>query len=367
MGFRPMLSEFNSFPVSPGSSNLENCIRNVEKNADIFVLIVGNRFGSIVDSEKSITNLEYLHAKSKGIPIYVFIDKKIIHWLPVWKKNATIAFPDIDSPKLLEFANELRSSGTWSYSFENGTDIVETLRKQWASLFSQTLALWRQARQRPIPTGLRSLEGEALRLVIERPDYWEYLLYCESLETKLSEHASARMDVELGINLGINANCVGLRDFMPWLGSKVSELQATTSSVNKLFSEESVLSAFGPLGISGDPVQIVYFADRLAKIYRDAINWTQSVRSVVTHEVFDTLKDQISEMPLLVLKDIDAYLAKFKSEIANLRSNPVAEGETRTITMLLELALDEDLVNRYTEEMERVVPIAVALISDENE
>lgn len=54
---------------------MNNCLRVVEHRADILVLIVGGRYGNVADyTDKSITNLEYLRAKSKEIPAYAFID-----------------------------------------------------------------------------------------------------------------------------------------------------------------------------------------------------------------------------------------------------------------------------------------------------
>ena len=71
-GFRAMLSEFNSFPVDPCAGTFETCLAAVDNFADVFVLIVGSRYGSVRDEGKSITNLEYLHANAKSIPIYIF-------------------------------------------------------------------------------------------------------------------------------------------------------------------------------------------------------------------------------------------------------------------------------------------------------
>ena len=73
--FEVLLSEFDSFPVDPCIGTFENCLNNVDNSADVFILIVGTRYGYVTDQGKSITNLEYLHAKAKGIPIYVFVSK----------------------------------------------------------------------------------------------------------------------------------------------------------------------------------------------------------------------------------------------------------------------------------------------------
>ncbi|MBQ8709219.1 MAG: DUF4062 domain-containing protein, partial [Bacteroidaceae bacterium] len=45
LGHTPMMSEQNDFPIDPQLDNWENCINAVKKYADIFVLIIGNRYG----------------------------------------------------------------------------------------------------------------------------------------------------------------------------------------------------------------------------------------------------------------------------------------------------------------------------------
>ena len=76
IGLEPVLSEFSSFPVDPDENTVTNCMRVVDDVADIFVLIVGSRFGSTTSAGTSITNAEYLRARMKNIPIYVFVLKR---------------------------------------------------------------------------------------------------------------------------------------------------------------------------------------------------------------------------------------------------------------------------------------------------
>ena len=131
LGFEPILSEHPTFPISPEAKTIENCINAVRERADIFVLIVGNRYGSTVQSGKSVTNLEYLAAKEKSIPIYVFVLKQIIHLLPTWKDNPNGNYSaTVDTPKLFEFVDSLRSSGEhWVFPFEQAQQITENLRQ----------------------------------------------------------------------------------------------------------------------------------------------------------------------------------------------------------------------------------------------
>jgi hypothetical protein len=78
LGLESILSEYNTFPINPNIGTIDNCIENVEIKADILILIIGGRYGSQNDDGKSITNLEYLRARAKGIPIYVFVSKNIL-------------------------------------------------------------------------------------------------------------------------------------------------------------------------------------------------------------------------------------------------------------------------------------------------
>src|SRR5215217_3451872 len=187
LGYGPLLSEFSSFPV--------------EQNADVLVLIIGGRYGS-VDSEsgKSITNLEYLTARAKGIPIYVFIDRRILAVLPVWRSNRDGDFSDVvDSNQLFEFVEQVRSTDlVWTHDFDRAQDIVSALRFQFAHLMQEGLR-WRM-KMRDQPLALQeNLRGEALRLALERPKAWEYLLFGQVLSDEVAANADLRREHRLGI------------------------------------------------------------------------------------------------------------------------------------------------------------------------
>ena len=79
LGFEIFLSEYNSFPVNPETTAIDNCLETVKKYADMLILVVGGRYGYVTDKGKSVTNLEYLTAREKHIPVYVFIDKKVLN------------------------------------------------------------------------------------------------------------------------------------------------------------------------------------------------------------------------------------------------------------------------------------------------
>jgi hypothetical protein len=132
IGMTATMSEYNSFPVDPNLDAVGNCLGRVKDSADIFVLLVGGRYGSATETGKSVTNLEYTEAKAKGIPRYVFVDKRILTTLSIWEKSPSADFSGIvDSPKLFEFVKSVRDpKENWVFPFESAQDVIDTLRNQ---------------------------------------------------------------------------------------------------------------------------------------------------------------------------------------------------------------------------------------------
>lgn len=188
-GFDPILSEYDQFPVDPHADAVRNCLENVKTRCDIFVLIIGGRYGSTAEEGKSITNLEYLEARAKGVPIYVFAMKEIVSLLPVWKLNPRANFSNVvDSPKLFEFLEQLRQpSEHWVFEFEKAQDIVATLRSQMSYLFSESLELRRMIRGSGLGDALSGLTGNALALAVHCPVLWDVKLFCCLMSEKLKE------------------------------------------------------------------------------------------------------------------------------------------------------------------------------------
>ena len=179
MGLDPILSESPAFPTSPQTSPVDNCLQAVKERTDIFVLIIGDRYGSQNESGKSITNLEYLEARAKGLPIYVFVLKKIINGLPFWKKNPQANYEGtVDTPKLFEFVETLRTSQNhWVFEFDEAQHIMDTLRRQLAYLFMEGLILREKLKElKPSPV-LAELTGKSLKVLWEKPIGWEFRLF----------------------------------------------------------------------------------------------------------------------------------------------------------------------------------------------
>ncbi len=129
LGHEPLLSEYASFPVNPDETTINNCKKNVETHTDVLVLIVGGKRGTLDStSGKSVTNLEYETARSRGIPCFVFISRPVLTLLPIWKKNSAADFtPAVDFPEVFTFIERIQGENRWAFSFDKTAEIQECL------------------------------------------------------------------------------------------------------------------------------------------------------------------------------------------------------------------------------------------------
>lgn len=190
LGHEPVMSDYNDVLFDPRSHTHESCIKEVH-NADVVILIIGSRYGgtaipkaiSTLDIENlkglsksnkifespdkiSITQLEIFNAIESNIPIFTFIDSRVMHDHLFYEKNKdkgildSLEFPSIEKKEsaiyIFEFINflRLRSKNNSVVEFSKLSDIEEYLRKQWSALLQRLLF-----EQRLIKSESRRLEA----------------------------------------------------------------------------------------------------------------------------------------------------------------------------------------------------------------
>ncbi|BEO71801.1 hypothetical protein SMQE32_26200 [Serratia marcescens] len=183
IGYDPILSEYSDILYDPRAHTHTSCIQEVP-NTDIVVVLIGSRFGgkaipealSTVDLENlvkssfdvtalnepeklSITQLEVLKAIDSAVPVFAFVDEKVMHDHYVYQKNKElvdkIKFPSIDKPETAKYIFEFitflshRNKGNSIIPFGKIEDIENHLKKQWGSLFQRLL---REQREQLVET-----------------------------------------------------------------------------------------------------------------------------------------------------------------------------------------------------------------------
>jgi hypothetical protein len=350
LGHAVLASEHNSFPIDPDANTIENCRRRVEREADVLILIIGGRYGQVdLTSEKSVTNLEYLAARAKGISIYAFIEKRILAHYDNWCKNPDNKFTDcIDNRKLFEFIKTIRDvHKVWMVPFERAQDIVSALRSQFAYQLKASLDHKRRLEEHPAQKQLDGLIGQAYRVALEQPKGWEYKLFSELLNVEITRLAKKRRDYENQFVLG-SGHRVNAQTFAAWSADRFAELHKMgplfTQVINVDFKE-----AIGPSGSPGDIGKIRDAVRHLGEIYEYAIDWIQDLRRANFSAELKEVQPAFSKFPTDFINKIE-LLAKELARVLEGADEKIMRGEN--VTFELHLDLKADGIDEFKEALE---------------
>ena len=193
LGYDSVLSEKGDIAYSPDVPLDESCYREAT-GTDIFVLIIGGRYGSSASNEEkkpshsffdrydSITKKEYDTAWSRDIPIYILIEQNVYSEYQTYLRNKSmksIQYAHVDSINIFQVIEEILSKprNNPMHTFERFPDIEAWLREQWSGLFRELLQ--RMSNQKQISTLSSQVETlGAINITLQR--------YLESIISKLS-------------------------------------------------------------------------------------------------------------------------------------------------------------------------------------
>ena len=344
LGYVPLLSELPSFPVDPDLDTVENCRARVDENANILVLVVGGRYGSIDSrSDKSITNLEFLAARAKGIPVYVFVEQTTLSMLPVWKDNPLGNFSScVDTPRLFEFIESVQMQDkVWTFAFRTAQDIISVLRVQFAYLFSDALRLRLKLSGRGLPSYFDSLAPQALRLALEKPSAWEYRLFFQSW----IDESERRKDLvrEYRDQLTVRfAEPVANRDAIRWIQTRMHELEGLATSASKLMNN-STSKAFGEPGEPGDAEEILWVAKMLGIVLENSLEWAQRIRCADVEPPFDLLTRELALFADDLIGQLQGFPRNALKEIEEALDRGARDGQ-QVVQMKMSLKLSNSEV-----------------------
>lgn len=340
LGLMPVLSEHESFPVNVSNDTISNCLENVRNKADILFLIVGGRYGFQTMSGKSVTNLEYLEAKKKGIPIFVFIDKKILDILPLWERNPESDFSDyVDNNVLFKFVKKLKQyNENWVFGYNSSEDIEAVIRHQIPYLFMESLLIKQKYDSKKLDLPSEKFSPKATKIVLDEEDGWEYRLFAELLKDYIDSYSEKRLDFKYGISFRNSVRIETPNEVISFIRGKQNELEPLSKMLTRLLNEGSK-DSFGLPGEPGDYYKIQYVCQRFSEIYSKLIDWRISFLNLNVDPEFDNLLNIVSSFAKNAIEEIEQFVGHVYTEInAVLDGLPNAE-EKRTVRLTLELTM----------------------------
>lgn len=348
-GHNPILSEFKNFPIHPSNTTIENCISAVNDDADIFVLIVGNRYGCEIETGLSITNTEFLAAKNKKIPIYIFIDKKILNILPVWQKNKSGNFKDIvDSTKIFEFISELRNElQFWTFEFEKAQDIILILKTQMSYLFKKSLEIRSKFNTDVDELFKQNLSNEALNIILTKGLLYEPNFFMQTLIDELKKIEPTKNDYEYKIFLESKHTIYENEDLIQWVQQRFYVLTNLVESLNSVFNKVFPFY-FSEPGIPSDLKGLYYTSKTYARIFENILAWNIETSSACVNDECISLRDKLAKLSSKLINDLWNYPFEQKKAINRaIELNGVSE-----IKATLVIQMDNNDLTEYMNEFE---------------
>lgn len=354
LGYHPILSEYPTFPIDPDDNTIENCIKNVE-TADLLILILGNRYGYISDSGKSITNTEYLYARQKGIPVYIFIYKPLIGILPVWKRNKTGDFSDVvDSVKVFELVEEIREKNKkWCFEFEKAQDIVDTLKVQFSYMFRQSLDHRLKFKIAKLPEFYKKLSSKAVNILLEEGQLFEAKFFAQVLKDELEKFEDLRLDMEYRVLTSCDKRITDHFQLIDWMHINFATIEFQISSLNNLFNQ-AFNDFYGSPGVPSDLKGLFYVANAMARIYKHLILWTIEINSTLVEDMYVPIKNVLASFPESALVTIWEYPTNTLAAIGDGIKLYAENHLPNKIEAILTLSIEDNKVEIFLAEIQRL-------------
>ena len=352
LGHNPILSELKDFPVDPMKSNSENCINAINNEADIFVLIIGNRYGSVLETGKSITNTEFIAALSKGIPIYTFSLKKMTAILPIWESNPNADYSNIvDSNKVFEFLSDVRKRrGLWNFEFERAQDITEILKAQLSNLFHEALIVKRKIEDPDINDLYAKISSKAVDILIKKDVAFEIRFFMQCMKDEIAKYTDLTNDYDFSIMYKSLYSVENVQQFKKWAIHKVKELQNITISIERL--NNSINTFLGNADNTWDIKLLYSLSCTYARVYKSMLEWGIEVNSTIVPQQYNDVMHSFALMPHKMISQFENYPKDCLEKIEKWMSDSVSDKSIDEVikTFDFNLAIDKEAQERFYKE-----------------
>ena len=356
LGHNPILCENSNFPINPNNTNFDNCINIVEREADIFVLIIGNRYGwQNEDTGKSITNHEFLKAVENGIPIYTFTLQQMVYVYDVWKDNPSANFTSIvDNNKIFEFIKDVRyKSNKWNFTFENAQDIIKILKEQLSVLFKEALSYQHKIDNNKYSQLRRLVSKETFELLVNLPDSFEpkFLLRC--MKEIIDSYGSLRNDYDYAIYNTANSQIVKNNEqFIEYAQLVLGKMTNTIDSLNNLF-RQALPKFYGEPGVPSDIMGLYYVAKTYGRLYESFLKTSIECRSLIMEDKYKPVILALSKFSEGSLSQMESYPTEALKKIEDIEKKNVGK-EKQEINLTLTITISDEAIQQYEHELEKL-------------
>lgn len=233
----------------------------------------------------------------------------------------------------------------WIFKFKNAKDIIKEVKIQFAFLMNEGLELKKLFRNKISAKILRYPE-KVIRIAVEKPKAWEYLLFVEALEYNLQKQQDLEQDLFYGMYLDENILLTNPQEILDLCRSRLSELQNKVNLLKILLTQ----GFKDAVEIHREPDRILYIAERTIDIYKAIGEWKLNFKKYMFPIEYRGLWEAMTRWGNSIIIGIEAFIPMAREKLKLTLSQQENEIE---LTMPIEL--NEDLTKEVNTEIEKLI------------
>ena len=320
LGHNAILSESFTFPIDPSKNTIDNCIDIVRDEADVFILIIKDKYGYIVPrSGRSITHMELQTALDKGIPIYTFTYSETI-------RQKTLLDGQLNDSsefmKVCKFIDEVRQERSlWNFEYNGVEDIIDTIKTQLSILLKHSLSARNKVDAIDKQWVFPHISTKAYRLLVYKEKNYVERFFFQVMKDEMERHVDLKLDYKYSHLLNADYTQKSLREFARWIKDIFDEIAYYLRSEIKL--ETAFFDSYNK--DDSDFRQLYHVAKRFANRYADMLELGIHLKSEYVYPEYASIQSRItrivenaiSQLENLPQSTLDAIEKNCKDEIAS--------------------------------------------------
>ncbi len=326
IGHNAIISESYSFPIDPSKDTANNCIDIVREEADLFILLIKERYGYVIpQTGRSITHMEFQTAFDKGIPIYTFTYSET---LKQKKLLAGQLVKDSDFNKMCQFIDEIRNTkNIWNFEYNNTDGLVDTIKVQLSNLLKHSLKIRNKVDAINKQWVFPHISTKAYRLLVYKEKNYVERFFFQVMKDEMESHVDLKLDYKYSHLLNADYTQKSLREFARWIKDIFDEIAYYLRS--EIMLETAFFDSYKK--DDSDFRQLYHVAKRFANRYADMLELGIHLKSEYVYPEYASIQGRIMgmvdnaifQLENLPQSALDAIDKNVKDEIASKSEVPV--------------------------------------------
>lgn len=188
-------------------------------------------------------------------------------------------------------------------------------------------------------------------LLASRPPGWQYMYYSGLIMQGIKRNEARFLDMEMGYTAyrRTHLDLADAHDFLRGMPSRYKSLAGAFGAVLDARAQEE---AFGVPGEEGDPDRIRHLANRFVDVYTGFLETIEDIRGTTVPDEIENARDLAARAGERPVRDMKVFFEKFAKEASTFPQR-LATGENIHLELVFELELEDDIMDRWADAMNR--------------